>query len=118
MSGKINTKTPYADGSNVTVRMAENRDTRTLVRLGALDSGPVPEGPALVAEIDGDAVAALPLDGGRPLADPFRQTSAMIELLELRAAQLRAEGQPSPPRGSYAERLRALVRAPRTAPQR
>lgn len=118
MSRNANTKTPDAGGARVTVRMAEDCDARTLVRLGALDSVPAPKGPALVAEIDGDPVAALPLDGGRPVADPFRQTSAMIELLELRAAQLRAEGPPSPPRASYVERLRALVRAPRTVPLR
>jgi hypothetical protein len=34
-------------------------------------------------------VAALPLDGGRPLADPFRRTAGAVELLALRARQLR-----------------------------
>ena len=35
--------------------------------------------------------AALPLDGGRALADPFRPSAHIVELLELRARQLRAE---------------------------
>jgi hypothetical protein len=34
-------------------------------------------------------VAALPLDGGAALADPFKPTSDIVALLELRARQLR-----------------------------
>ena len=78
-----------ASGSKVTVRMGGDCDAPTLTRLAALDSAPVPRGPTLVAEIDGEAVAALPIAGGPPVADPFRRTSAAIELLELRAAQIR-----------------------------
>lgn len=99
----------------VTVRAADEGDTQTLMRLAALDSAPLPEGPALVAELDGHAVAALPLDGGRAVADPFRRTSALIELLELHAAQLR-DGRAERYGRSYAARLRSLVRMPH-APQ-
>lgn len=100
-----------ASGSKVTVRMAGDSDAPTLARLAALDSAPPPLGPTLVAEIDGEAVAALPIAGGPPVADPFRRTSAAIELLELRAAQIRGGAATSI--RSYRKRLRAAVRPPR-----
>jgi hypothetical protein len=43
----------------------------------------------LVAEVGGELVAALPLDGGDAVADPFRPTAALVEMLTLRAQQLR-----------------------------
>jgi hypothetical protein len=48
----------------------------------------VPPGPLLLAEIDGEPWAAIALDGGRPIADPFRPTAALVDLLRRRAAQL------------------------------
>jgi hypothetical protein len=41
-----------------------------------------------VAEVSGSIVAALPLAGGKPLADPFRPTAHLLPLLRLRADQL------------------------------
>ena len=103
-------------GSRVTVRMAGEGDARMLARLAALDSAAMPVGPTLVAEVDGDAAAALPLAEGAPVADPFRRTSAALELLELRAAQIRSGAATSP--RSYAARLRDLIRSPRAVPLR
>lgn len=100
-------------GSQVTVRMAEESDARALVRLAALDSAETLSGPTLVGEIEGEAVAAVPVRGGRAIADPFRRTTATIELLELRAAQLRGRERPAAQARSYAGRLRTLLRAPR-----
>jgi hypothetical protein len=40
----------------------------------------------LLAEVEGELVAAAPLDGERePLSDPFRPTANVRELLRLRA---------------------------------
>jgi hypothetical protein len=72
----------------VTVRHAHAADDRALERLAALDSGRAPTGPALVAETDSRILAALPLDGGRAIADPFVPTAELVALLELRAEQL------------------------------
>jgi hypothetical protein len=72
----------------VTMRLASPQDDRALDRLADLDSGYRPAGPLLVAEVDGTLVAALPLDGGSPVADPFRSTTELVPLLELRAHQL------------------------------
>ena len=105
-----------AGGSKVTVRMAVDDDARALARLAALDSAAMPVGPTLVAEIDGEAAAALPLTGGAPVADPFRRTSAALQLLELRAAQI--HGGAATSTRSYGARLRALIRWPRAVPLR
>ncbi|MBV9464847.1 MAG: hypothetical protein JO169_01910, partial [Solirubrobacterales bacterium] len=47
----------------------------------------MPAQPALVAEIDGELCAALSLADGRVVADPFRPSGALLELLRMRAAQ-------------------------------
>jgi hypothetical protein len=58
-------------------------------RLAELDGARAPSGRLLVAEADGELVAAVPLAGGPAIADPFRHTTAIVSLLGLRAAQLR-----------------------------
>lgn len=95
----------------VTVRLARSSDARQLSLLAALDSAPAPQGQFLIAESEAHIVAALPLAGGRPIADPFRCTSALVQMLELRADQLgagsRAVGSPR-----LANRLRGLLHRP------
>jgi hypothetical protein len=73
----------------VVIRSAAPDDSGRLKRLAMLDSAPAPHGPMLVAERDGILVAALPLGGGRAIADPFEPTAGIVGLLELRRAQLR-----------------------------
>ena len=77
--------------SDVVIRRTTNADGPALAALSALDSAPVPLGPALVAEVAGSPRAVLPLDGGRPFGDPFRETAELVDLLRLRAAQIRHE---------------------------
>ena len=48
-----------------------------------------PASPSLLAEVDGEIVAAAPIDGGKAVADPFRPTADVVVLLERRARQLR-----------------------------
>jgi hypothetical protein len=76
----------------VTVRMAEPADLPALERVAGLDSAHVPDGDLLVAEVAGSIQAALPLDGGREIANPFIPTADLLKLLEMRAAQLRELG--------------------------
>jgi hypothetical protein len=71
----------------IAIRLASEADNVTLARLAALDSAPPPHGPVLVADIDGEIVAAHQLDRQRSIADPFRPTAELRELLELRARQ-------------------------------
>jgi hypothetical protein len=79
----------------VTVRLASGEDGRALHRLAQLDSAAPPAGPTLVAEVDGELVAAVPLGGGTPVADPFRHTAELVRLLKLRVAQLNGDGRRS-----------------------
>jgi hypothetical protein len=75
-------------GGGLTIRPAFPDDAGALARLAALDSARVPAGPLLLAEVDGVPWAAIALPSGRVIADPFRPTAALVELLARRAAQL------------------------------
>jgi len=76
--------------SRITVRRFAERDIDAVRLLAALDSKPMPTGGVLVAEEQGVVLAALPLDGGEALADPFKPTAHVVALLKLRAAQIQA----------------------------
>jgi hypothetical protein len=90
---------------NITVRYSAASDLSELARLAALDSASPPRGPALIAEADSRMLAALPLGSGRPIADPFEPTAEIVELLRLRADQLKTDD------GSgLRDRLRSLLR--------
>jgi hypothetical protein len=78
--------------ADVVIRRSTSADGPALAALSALDAAPMPFGPALVAEVSGAPRAVLPLDGGRAFGDPFHRTQELVALLELRAAQLRREG--------------------------
>lgn len=80
----------------VHVRLMRPEDRAGLVRLAALDSGPMPFGAWLVAEVEGELWAAMPLAGGRALADPFRHTAELVSLLEMRVGQMRADSHAGP----------------------
>ena len=72
------------------LREATADDATQLVRLARLDSrGRPPAGRLIVAEDGGELVAALSLDDGDTIADPFRPTAAVVALLRLRANQAR-----------------------------
>lgn len=74
----------------LTLRFAAPDDARAVDRLAALDSRDVPPGRLLLAEQDGELVAALSLASGAAIADPFRLTADVVALLRARAAQLEA----------------------------
>jgi hypothetical protein len=76
--------------SSVLIRAARGSDGPALGRLAALDSRPLPEGELLIAETDDEVVAALSLETGARVADPFRRTADVVDLLALRAKRLRA----------------------------
>ena len=100
----------------ITVRPATYMDSRALLRLAAIDSAQVPDGRLMVAEIGSELVAAVPVSGGRAIADPFHRTAALVEMLELRAAQIRARDEATP--AGFADRIRAALPAARPQPRR
>lgn len=65
-------------------------DDAAVRRLAALDSASVPAAPLLVGEVDGELRAAMSLVDSAVIADPFRLTVALVELLRVRSAQLGA----------------------------
>src|SRR3954451_10948605 len=79
----------------VTIRPAYPDDVSAIARLAALDSQRVPAGPLLLAEIDGEPWAAVATQSGRVIADPFRPTAALVELLRRRGMQRAAAPEPS-----------------------
>jgi hypothetical protein len=74
--------------ASVNVRFASPDDRGALERLAQLDSTTPPRMAALLAEVDGELVAALPLRAGKAVADPFRTSGDLVQMLELRVAQL------------------------------
>ena len=74
----------------ILIRHSGVGDQAALERLAALDSRTLRAGSFLLAEVDGELVAAAPLDiDEEPLSDPFRPTANLRELLRLQAAHVR-----------------------------
>ena len=71
------------------VRTATDDDAPSLLRLARLDSkGRPPYGTILVGEDGGVIVAAMSVEDGATIADPFRLTAPIVAMLRLRADQL------------------------------
>jgi hypothetical protein len=83
----------------VTLRRVLPADLVALERLAQLDSRALPTGPYLVAERDGRIDAALSLSSGELIADPFRRTVEVCDLLRCHAGgqRVRAEAAPTAP---------------------
>jgi hypothetical protein len=71
----------------LTIRPADLADLAGLDRLAALDSASPPTGEVLVAEVGGELWAAISVDTGAAIADPFRPSGDLVELLRLRARE-------------------------------
>jgi len=83
--------------AEVVIRLASGEDGPALARLAALDGArhagaslarAAGEHGVLVAEVEGSIEAAIALDGGLTVADPFRPSAPHARLLALRARQL------------------------------
>ena len=75
-----------------TIRRAGVADSGALARLAALDSSKPPAGHALVAEVGGELWAAVEIDSGASVSDPFRPSADLVDLLRFRAERMRREG--------------------------
>jgi hypothetical protein len=69
--------------ASITIRQSTVFDRNAIERVAALDSGRAPTGRSLVALEDGEVRAVLPMDGSRPLADPFHHTAELVDLLRV-----------------------------------
>jgi hypothetical protein len=72
----------------VTLRFGTPADAKRLARLASLDSSKPLAQPSLLAEVDGQFLAALGLTDGTVIADPFHHTADLIDLLRARAHHL------------------------------
>jgi len=70
----------------IIIRHAGSADSKAITRLAALDDRAVPKGDALLAFVDGDLAVAR-ASNGHSVADPFRRTAELRELVALRAVQ-------------------------------
>ena len=77
--------------SSVVMRAARGSDGDALARLAKLDSKPAPRGEFLVAEVDGAIQAAIGVDDGLVIANPFHPTAGLVALLELRGGAVAAK---------------------------
>ena len=98
-------------GNYYVIRQATAEDQRSLHQLAELDSQRPLSGPALIGEIGGVPAAALSLNEGRVIADPFQHTALLSQLLRMRAGALDAYSRTP----SLAERIRAAMAPFRTA---
>jgi hypothetical protein len=76
----------------LTIRMAVLEDAWALYRLAQLDSARPLRGRMLLAEADGAPVAAVSLDTGLVIADPFQHTADAVRMLMVRRYQLLRQG--------------------------
>jgi hypothetical protein len=86
-----------AHAAPIAIRRATEAARRTVERLAALDSVATLSGEILIASVGGEPQAAIDIASGATIADPFRPTAHLVELLGLRAARMR-EGTRSPRR--------------------
>ena len=75
----------------VTLRLASDSDVEALDRLAELDSRPLPPSPHLLGERGGRLEAAISLATGELIADPFRRTAELCELLRCHAGDVRVQ---------------------------
>lgn len=81
---------------HIVIRQAVPADRAAVRRVAGRDSRRPPAGELLVAERAGVIRAYLSLERGDHGADPFHRTAELVDLLSLRAEQLRVCGAWSP----------------------
>jgi hypothetical protein len=75
--------------STLTIRRASGSDESALHELAQLDSSRAPHGDVLVAEVGSELWAAVEVQSGASVADPFRPSGDLVELLRFRAEAMR-----------------------------
>jgi hypothetical protein len=76
----------------ITIRLSGPHDRAAILRLANLDGRRPPSGQVILAIVSGELRAALPLGGGDAIADPFRPTTELVEVLRVIDAAQRSTG--------------------------
>ena len=82
------TRPPQTVRTAIELRLSACREE--LERLAQLSERPLHEGDWLIADIDGVPVAAVSVDDGATVYDPFKPTNQALSLLKLRRKQVLA----------------------------
>ena len=90
-------------GSRIVIRSPNQGERRSIEQLALLDDRRLPDGDLLVAEVDGELWAAVVIDTGEGVADPFRPSGEVMDALRAAAMRLRI------PNGAGGENERARV---------
>ena len=86
----IHVPTPHiAADAPLTIRHANANDFPALERLAALDSHRIPSGELFVGEVDGRLLAAVSIDTGGVIADPFEHTASIVDVLRVQSRAVR-----------------------------
>jgi hypothetical protein len=84
--GQQQPKEAEMDGA-IQIRLSNEGDRERIARLAELDSRRVPAGEAMLAFVDDELRAAVELDTGQAVADPFHPTVDLVEMLRMSAGQ-------------------------------
>jgi hypothetical protein len=88
-SADLKTETaPEKQPRAILLHFARPDDSGLVRRLAALDDAAPLEGEILISFVEGEAVAALSLEDGRVVANPFVPTADAVSLLRLRQEHL------------------------------
>ncbi len=90
---------------SLTIRMAQTDDTPALRRLAEVDSTVPLHGNVMLAELDGNCLAAISLETGEVNANPFKRTAAIVSHLRMRRYQIMRQGGDVAPARSLLRRL-------------
>jgi hypothetical protein len=85
--------------TRVTFRHAHPRDAAALTELAQLDSSRTPTGDVIVADAGGELWAAVSLDDGHAVANPFRPSGELTWRLMERAREIQRASSGTPRRG-------------------
>jgi hypothetical protein len=77
--------------TTLTIRRATAADAFAVKRLAAIDSAAPPTGDVLLAEMGNELWAAVGVESGAAIADPFRPSGDLVELLRFRAERMRGD---------------------------
>lgn len=88
--------TTHVPETGITIRRLTGDDHSAIARLAQRDSSRVPREPMLGAEVDGHLIAAISTASDEVIADPFRPTAAIVDVLRVWANQI--DSRPPPPR--------------------
>jgi hypothetical protein len=70
---------------SITITHSTEADAQKVWRLALLDDRRPPKGPALLAYAGDELLAAVGLLDGRAVADPFRPTADVVDMLRFQA---------------------------------